>query len=83
MRRGLLSAGNAATVHGQLARTDVELYPYSIVAERAWELRENVTPYDAGYVALAELLDCPLATLDRRLVRSPGPTCPMRLGPPT
>ena len=38
-------------------------------------LRENVTSYDAWYVALAEALDCPLVTLDRRLSRASGPTC--------
>ena len=42
---------------------------------RIWELRENVTAYDATYVALAEALDCPLVTADGRLGRAPGPRC--------
>jgi predicted nucleic acid-binding protein len=42
--------------------------------ERVWELRQNVTAYDAMYVALAELLDAPLITRDRRLARSSGHT---------
>jgi len=42
---------------------------------RVWELRENVTAYDATYVALAEALNCPLVTADGRLGRAPGPRC--------
>jgi predicted nucleic acid-binding protein len=40
-----------------------------------WTLHPNVTAYDAAYVALAEELDLPLVTLDRRLSRAVGPTC--------
>lgn len=43
--------------------------------ERAWELRENVTAYDAMYVALAEALAAPLVTADARLGRVPGVAC--------
>jgi len=46
---------------------------------RIWELRENVTSYDAAYVALAELLDVPLLTADARLARAPGPRCAVEL----
>jgi predicted nucleic acid-binding protein len=42
---------------------------------RIWELRETVTPYDAAYVALAELLGSVLVTADRRLAGAPGPRC--------
>lgn len=42
---------------------------------RIWELRDNLTPYDAGYVALAEALGCDLVTADGRLARAPGPRC--------
>ena len=45
------------------------------VPERVWALRDNLTGYDAWYVALAEALDCPIVTLDRRLSRANGPTC--------
>lgn len=41
---------------------------------RIWELRENLTAYDAAYVALAEALDCPLLTFDRRIAEAPGHT---------
>ena len=50
-------------------------------AERVWALRHNLTAYDAWYVAVAEALDCPLATLDRRLSRASGPACEV-LTPP-
>lgn len=46
---------------------------------RAWELRDNATPYDAVYVALAELLGCPLLTGDQRLARAPGIRCPVEV----
>ena len=42
---------------------------------RVWELKDNVTAYDATYVALAEALGCDLVTADARLGRAPGPTC--------
>jgi len=42
---------------------------------RCWELRENLTPYDAAYVALAEVLQAVLLTGDTRLARAPGPLC--------
>jgi predicted nucleic acid-binding protein len=46
---------------------------------RCWELRENVTTYDAAYVALAEALDATLLTGDRRLAHAAGPTCTIEL----
>ena len=45
--------------------------------DRIWALRENVTAYDATYVALAETLGCELVTADGRLAASPGPKCPI------
>lgn len=45
------------------------------LSERIWELRDNVTGYDAAYVALAEAVDCPLVTTDGRLARAPGLRC--------
>ena len=48
---------------------------------RVWELRENVTAYDATYVALAEALDCPVVTADGRLGRAPGLRCPVTVVP--
>lgn len=58
-----------------LMRLDVQLFPFHPFAERIWALRKNVTSYDAWYVALAEALDCSLATLDQTLTRASGVTC--------
>lgn len=55
-----------------------ELFPFAPFARRAWALRDNITPYDAWYVALAESLNAPLATLDHRLRRAPGCRCTFR-----
>lgn len=47
--------------------------------ERIWQLRSNVSVYDAAYVAAAELLDCPLLTADARLFKANGTECEIRL----
>jgi predicted nucleic acid-binding protein len=52
-----------------------------VLAERIWELRGAVTAHDGWYVALAESLKAPLATLDDRRTRAPGPRCSF-IGPP-
>jgi predicted nucleic acid-binding protein len=65
----------ADSASDELTRLVVEYFPFAPFAARIWQLRHNVTPYDAWYVALAEALDAPLATLDRRLVRADGPRC--------
>lgn len=70
-----LSVDLATSAHYDLAQLAVELFPYEPFSERVWALRENLTPYDAWYVALAEALDAPVATLDQRLTRAPGPRC--------
>lgn len=75
VRAGDLSADAAALAHIELQTLPVDLFPYPPFADRVWALRDNVSAYDAWYVALAETLDAPLATLDARLVRAPGPTC--------
>lgn len=51
-------------------------------AGRVWDLRGNLTSYDAGYVALAEFLDAPLATIGFRLIRAPGTLYTFTLPPP-
>jgi predicted nucleic acid-binding protein len=72
---GDLSADSAALAHADLLDLHVELFPYRPFAVRVWELRANLTSYDAWYVALAEALETSLATLDVRLSRSQGPRC--------
>jgi predicted nucleic acid-binding protein len=70
----------AAAVH-DLRRLDVELVPFDALADRAWQLRANLTMYDASYVAAAELCRCRLVTLDRRLARAPGLRCDVVVAP--
>lgn len=55
-----------------LADLDVERHAHHDFLPRVWELRRNLTAYDAIYLALAEALGAPLLTLDRRLAMSPG-----------
>jgi len=78
---GDISADVAALAHADLLALPVELFPYEAVAARVWELRENLTTYDAWYVALAEALGSPLATLDRKLSRAPGVRCTFEVPP--
>ena len=72
---GTLQADVATAAHRDIGRLGVTLFPYDPRADRVWELRNSVSVYDAWYVALAEVLDVPLATLDRRLVQAEGPRC--------
>ena len=70
-----ISRTSANAVAGELTRLTIDLCPYRPFADRIWELRHDLTPYDAWYVALAEELSSPLATLDRRLANATGPHC--------
>ena len=78
---GDLSADIGALAHADLVRLRVGLFPYEPHAERVWTLRDNLTAYDGWYVALAEALEVPLVTLDRRVARAHGPRCEFRLAP--
>lgn len=75
---GQTSADQAAQAHADLRDLAVERWPYEPLAWRVWQLRHNLSSYDASYVALAELLDIPLVTLDRRIARAPGVRCPVQ-----
>jgi predicted nucleic acid-binding protein len=70
-----ITAQEANAAFEELMELDVELYEFEPFAPRVWELRHNVTSYDGWYVALAEALNLPLATLDGRLVTAEGPKC--------
>ncbi|MBV8947494.1 MAG: type II toxin-antitoxin system VapC family toxin [Solirubrobacterales bacterium] len=76
---GTLTARRFSAAIGDLERLDVERYPTLPLMRRAYELRQNVTAYDASYVALAELLGCELLTADKRLASAPGPRCRIRV----
>lgn len=73
--QGDVTSDSASLAHGDLQDLRIDLFPYGAIADRAWELRENLTCYDASYVALAETLNASLATLDRRIARAPGTRC--------
>ena len=68
----------AASAQQDLHDLEIELMPIRPFEERIWQLRHDLTSYDAWYVAVAETTDLPLATLDRRLSRASGPRCEFR-----
>ena len=77
--RRYAATGNVSAARGLEALTDLADFPLSrysheIFLPRIWELRENVTAYDATYLALAEVLMAPLVTCDARLAASPRHT---------
>ncbi|MYC30615.1 MAG: type II toxin-antitoxin system VapC family toxin [Chloroflexi bacterium] len=72
---GRVSTAEATLAYSDLLRLNLELFPFGPLSQRIWELRHSVTCYDACYVALAEALACPLATLDRRLMSGNGVAC--------
>ena len=65
----------ANAAYDDFMQLKLELHSFEAFSERIWELRHNVVTYDAWYVALAEALDLPLATLDVRLASAQGPKC--------
>jgi len=69
-RAKLISTPEANGAQDDLMQLDIELFSLEPFADRIWELRHNVTSYDAWYIALAEALGLSLATLDKRLSRS-------------
>ena len=80
-RAGEISRLEASSAYRDLLRLELMLFPFAPLAERIWELRRNLTCYDAWYVALAEVLVCPLVTLDAKLRRAPGPRCEIVVPP--
>lgn len=80
MWRGLIRGGHLDARRVELALADLRALPiervdHTALLPRCWELRDNLTIYDAAYVALAEALQVPLLTGDRRLASSKGPRC--------
>lgn len=66
-RSGVISAERGAEALTDLADLPLNRYPHFVLLPRIWQLRQNVTAYDAAYLALAEALDAPLLTRDRAL----------------
>jgi predicted nucleic acid-binding protein len=77
--RGGIEAGHARRALDSWARLGVRRFPVVGLLGRVWELRANLTAYDASYVALAETLGGDLVTADARLAAAPGPTCAVRV----
>ena len=78
--RGRLVGGHLDLRRAELALADLvdlplQRAPHRELLTRCWELRSNLTVYDAAYVALAEALDSDLLTGDARLAKAPGPRC--------
>ena len=76
---GRLGSDVGALAHRDLVDLPLATFSFEPLADRVWELHPGVTAYDAAYVALAEALDAPLWTLDRRLAAAPGLRCSFRL----
>jgi predicted nucleic acid-binding protein len=77
--RGTIEASSGGRALQRWARLGIARFPVVGLLERVWALRDNVTAYDACYVALAEALDCGLLTADARLGSVPGPRCPVTI----
>ena len=72
VRHGLLEDGRALRALDRWRDLDVERYAHEPLLERVWQLRHNVSAYDAVHVALAEALSASLVTGDEKLTRAPG-----------
>ncbi len=69
---GAINDDRAADARMDFAHLTIVRYPHVSLADRMWELRHNVTAYDAAFLTLAEALGAPLVTCDARLARAPG-----------
>jgi len=75
--RGVIEDGAARVALDRWARLGIRRFGVVGLLARVWDLRANVTAYDATYVALAEAVGCELLTADARLAAAAGPTCPI------
>ena len=81
LKGGALDARRAGLALTDLAALPLERVPHRPLLGRCWELRDNLTVYDAAYVALAEALHADLLTGDKRLARASGPRCRIEVLP--
>ena len=72
VREKTLSASRAEEAIEDLSALRMTRYPPAALLNRIWQLRSNLTAYDAAYVALAEELKAPLITRDRKIAQAPG-----------
>jgi len=75
LRAGHLDQRRAGEAVADLAALPLARATHRLLMPRVWQLRGNLSPYDAAYVALAEALDAPLLTADARLGRAPELRC--------
>jgi predicted nucleic acid-binding protein len=74
-RTKVLSARAAERGLAKLGLLRLSAVPHSDISRRIWELRDNLSAYDAAYVAVAEFFDVPLLTFDKRVRNAPGASC--------
>lgn len=79
VRGSKLSADQGRSLLGTWCRLALDRLPMAPLLPRVWELRDNLTAYDAVFVAAAESLDVPLVTADHRLATAPGLRCRIEL----
>lgn len=79
--RGDVEAADAWRAIETWGRLGIERIGVQGLLPRIWELRDNVSAYDATYIAVAEALEAPLVTADGRLARAPGPRCTISVVP--
>ncbi|MDQ6725765.1 MAG: type II toxin-antitoxin system VapC family toxin [Actinomycetota bacterium] len=67
-----ITLAQARLIRADFAGLRMTRYPHGLLLDRMWDLRDNLSAYDAAFVALSEALDLPLVTTDARLARAPG-----------
>lgn len=72
VREGAVSANRASEAVQDLLDLQLIRYPHFVLLPRIWQLRQNLSAYDAAYIGLAERLRAPLITRDKRLAAAPG-----------
>ena len=75
VRRDVVPEAEALLLVHSLGALGITRRPHLPLMPRIWELRDNLTAYDAAYIALAEALRCPLVTSDARIASAPGIRC--------
>lgn len=76
---GVLTPARARSALGDLVLLEITRYPHDVLLERIWQLRANLTAYDAAYVALAETTGAELVTCDAKLAAAPRHRARVRL----
>ena len=72
VRTGEVSSGRAEEAIADLTDLDLHRHAHLDLLDRAWKLRDNISAYDAMYVALAEAIEAPIVTCDSPLAKAPG-----------